>query len=151
MIWLVFSLASAMIANPKEEACLLLATKSTTYRGEEIKTFTEKNPSIDVNKLKKKIHEDVFFSCIEKITSEEAEKIKIINMKNLEGFEHLIVFDLNKYLEVVDFTLSQKFREAQKRVISAMTKHGKDNPSKIPSKEDIKKSFEARRKKKSDL
>jgi hypothetical protein len=150
MFWVLFVLSS-VLASTKEEACILIATKSTSHKDDEIKTFLEKNPNIDKNQLKKKIHQDVYFDCLAKIKNEEAEKIKMTNIKSNTGFDHLINLDLNKYVDVTDFTISPEFRETQRRVISEMVKHGKDKPRVIPSKPDAKKAFEEMKKKKGEL
>ena len=150
MLFVLFVL-SPVLASLKEEACILIATKSTNHKDDEIKAFLEKNPQIDKNQLKKKIHEDVYFDCLEKIKPEEAEKIKMTNIKSSDGFNHLINLDLNKYVELTDLSVSPSFRETQRRVISEMAKHGKDKPRVIPSKPDAKKAFEEMKKKKGEL
>jgi hypothetical protein len=54
-------------------------------------------------------------------------------------------------LEVTDYSQSARFKEVQKRVITEMTKHGKNDPRPSPGKQDHKKILEGLRKKKSDL
>ena len=150
MFWFLFALSS-VLADIKEVSCFLLATKSTTYRSEEVAAFLEANPTIDKTQLKKKIQEDVFADCFKKITKEEAEKIKTSKINTSEGFDHLINIELSKYVDLNDFTVSPKFREIQKRVVSEMTMHGKNDPRPNPGKQDHKKILEGLRKKKSEL
>ena len=112
-------LAVYVLSKPsKEEACLLISDYSKIYKKSELNEFIESNQWADRKKLMKKIAEDIFYYCLDRITDKEAFAINVERMPEKEKTQHLLAIEL-KYKNEKDLEVSNEFTARHRKLRKA--------------------------------
>lgn len=99
----------------KENACLLLANEALKYRTDELKNFLELNLEIEKKNLYKRVVEDMFYYCVQKIEKEDVRRIGLKKPQHLSIYRHLFLINLD-YNKFTDFENSEKFLKVRRRI-----------------------------------
>lgn len=116
MKWVFLMMAVYVLSKPsKEEACLLISDYSKIYKKHELHQFLERNSWADKRKVMKKMGEDLFYYCLDRITEKEAFGINVERMPEMAKVQHLLGVELY-YKNEQDLQVSQEFTDKHKKL-----------------------------------
>jgi len=129
IIFLFFSLASALDTASKEDSCFYLASYLVRERQEEISTHLKAYPHLKEPEVRLKVIELGFYECMEKISEEQVKEVKNNNKREFSKFRSLVQVGIGKLVSLREVKLTEDFVRKRQEIgkrISFTKKSGSD-------------------------
>ena len=125
LIFLISLCSAVKFENEKDPVCMVFATGTARFRGEEVDKYASDHPELKRDALFQKLIEDSYYKCISHITDIEAMQIGFMRIKDYMKYEHLIYILLDKYKIPEDTQLSAQYMSMKKDLLKKITKISK--------------------------